>query len=478
MHAPSPIPQAYLRGAGGRKATAPKAPQGPGSEQSERYLSLDKYEGSCSYFAGVSADHTRRTSNKNRSSEVIILGVKVGIPIMKLNNHRTRSKRKGYMRAVFCEGLCERWGTDPDIDRSRTPTNEYTGDYRSGQALTAAITAEAEAYSQRQREQGKRGLRSDAVIGWAAIVKPPAEWINTLSPEQRKKFFDDSRVIMYDFMGCDEKGRSNIRATVLHHDETGDHEHFYGTAKTSDGRFCAKDLINLKLFQKFNREYPRRMREMGWEVDDCTVYDPEKVAKMDKDQAQEYKQECIRKKKSRKTGQDSKAYKASKEIEKLEKEKDKARLGRDLALAATQQARQQTAATLQQKAALETDIAVLLAQADSYPTDLQDRLDALSAAAKEYHAATIKDEGGPLIHFLQHIKVNQRKKDGSTVKLSVYDLWQEYPFGFLYFIRRRWKIMGVSGGAGCSSVSINPPANQVRKREVDWNRPLCYNYRV
>lgn len=345
---------------------------------------------------------------------------------MKLNNHHTKTKRKGYMRAVFCEGLEERWGTDPDIDRSRTPLNEYTGEYRSGQALTAAITAEAEAYSKEQRQQGKRGLRSDAIIGWAAIVKPPAEWINSLSPKQRKSFFDDSRKIMYDLMGHDEKGRSNVRAAVLHHDEAGDHEHFYGAAKTEDGRFCGKDLINLKLFRKFNREYPRRMREKGWDVDDCTVYDPEKVAGMTESQAKEYKQECIQKKKSQKTGQDSKTYKLRREIEKIEKEREKARLSRDLAIAATQQARQQTAATQQHKEILEADIANLQKQADNYPADLQEHLDALSAAANKYHNATSIDADGPLIEFLKKIKVNQKQPDGSTIKRTVYDVWEEY----------------------------------------------------
>ena len=330
------------------------------------------------------------------------------------------------MRAVFCEGLEERWGTDPDIDRSRTPLNEYTGEYRSGQALTAAITAEAEAYSKEQRQQGKRGLRSDAIIGWAAIVKPPAEWINSLSPKQRKSFFDDSRKIMYDLMGHDEKGRSNVRAAVLHHDEAGDHEHFYGAAKTEDGRFCGKDLINLKLFRKFNREYPRRMREKGWDVDDCTVYDPEKVAGMTESQAKEYKQECIQKKKSQKTGQDSKTYKLRREIEKIEKEREKARLSRDLAIAATQQARQQTAATQQHKEILEADIANLQKQADNYPADLQEHLDALSAAANKYHNATSIDADGPLIEFLKKIKVNQKQPDGSTIKRTVYDVWEEY----------------------------------------------------
>lgn len=354
------------------------------------------------------------------------MGVKIGIPIMKLNNHHTKTKRKGYMRAIFCEGLEERWGTDPDIERSRTPLNEYTGEYRSGQALTAAITAEAEAYSKEQRQQGKRGLRSDAIIGWAAIVKPPAEWINSLSPEQRKSFFNDSRKIMYDLMGHDGTGRSNIRATVLHHDEAGDHEHYYGAAKMPDGRFCGKDLINLKLFRRFNREYPKKMREMGWDVDDCTVYDPEKVAEMTESQEKEYKQECIKKKKSRKTGQDSKTYKSQQELKKIEKEKDKARLSRDLALAAAQQVKQQTATVRQEKAALETNITDLQKQADSYPADLQEHLNALSAAADAYRNAARADESEQLIGFLKKIKVNQKKPDGSTVKRTVYDVWQEY----------------------------------------------------
>ncbi|MCI8363298.1 MAG: hypothetical protein HFJ41_09475, partial [Clostridia bacterium] len=146
---------------------------------------------------------------------------------------------------------------------------------------------------------------------------------------------------------------------------------------------------------------------------------------MTESQAKEYKQECIQKKKSQKTGQDSKTYKLRREIEKIEKEKEKARLSRDLALAATQQAKQQTAAVRQQKANLEAEIADLRQEADSYPTDLQEHLGALSAAATKYHYAAA-DANGPLIEFLQKIKVNQKQPDGSTVKRTVYDVWQEY----------------------------------------------------
>lgn len=348
---------------------------------------------------------------------------KVGITCLKLTNQRSKkskAKRTGYLRAVVCEGLSERWGKDEDIDRNRSHYNTYTG-ITSGVALSEAMTAEAEEYSKQRKVAGGRALRADAAIGWAMILKPPAEIINAMSPEQQVKFFADSDKILLDIMGAD-----NIRATALHRDEQAPHRHYYGMGYTKSGELCVDKVINPRLYKQLNQEYPQKMRKIGWDIEDCTVYDAEKAKSMTEDEAEAYRTECRAKRRQKKSGVDSKAYKAQKELEKIEKEKDKARLRRDLALAATQQARQQTAAAVQQKAALEADVADLQAKANAYPADLQERLDALSAAAKEYRNATAADEGGPLIQFLRHIKVNQKKKDGSTAKLSVYDLWREY----------------------------------------------------
>ena len=162
------------------------------------------------------------------------------------------------------------------------------------------------------------------------------------------------------------------------------------------------------------------MREMGWDIEDCVVYDTEKAKSMTEDEAAAYRTECRTKRRQKKSGLDSKTYKAKKEIEKMEKEREKARLSRDLALAAAQQAKQQTAAICFQKEVLEAEITDLQAKVDSYPADLHDRLDALSAAA---NAASTD---GPLIEFLQKIKVNQKKPDGSTIRRTVYDVWEEY----------------------------------------------------
>ena len=349
------------------------------------------------------------------------MGWKVGITTLKLTNQRSkksRAKRTGFLRAVACEGMSERWGKDEDIDRNRSRFNTYTG-ITSGVALAEAMTKEAAEYSAQRKAAGGRVLRADAAIGWAMILKPPAEIINTMPPEQQIKFFVDSDKIITSIMGAD-----NIRATALHRDEQAPHKHYFGMGYTQNGELCIDKVINPKLYKKLNQEYPQKMREMGWDIEDCVVYDTEKVKSMTEDEAAAYKTECRTKRRQKKSGLDSKTYKAKKEVEKLEKEREKARLSRDLALAAAQQAKQQTAAICFQKEVLEAEITDLQAKVDSYPADLHDRLDALSAAANAYYNAANTD--GPLIEFLQKIKVNQKKPDGSTIRRTVYDVWEEY----------------------------------------------------
>lgn len=351
------------------------------------------------------------------------MGWKVGITTLKLTNQRStksRAKRTGYLRAVVCEGLKERWGKDEDIDRNLSHYNTYTG-IASGVKLAEAMTAEAADYSKQRKAAGGRALRTDAAIGWAMILKPPAEIINAMPPEQQVKFFADSDKILTGIMGTD-----NIRATALHRDEQAPHKHYFGMGYTRTGELCVDKVINPKLYKKLNQEYPQKMRELGWDIEDCVVYDSEKVRNMTKDEAAAYRTECRTKRREKKSGLDSKTYKSQQELQKIEKEKDKARLSRDLALAAAQQVKQQTATVRQEKAALETNIADLQKQADSYPADLQEHLNALSAAANAYHNAARADESEQLIGFLKKIKVNQKKPDGSTVKRTVYDVWEEY----------------------------------------------------
>lgn len=228
---------------------------------------------------------------------------------------KSRAKRTGYLRAVVCEGLKERWGKDEDIDRNRSCFNSYTG-ITSGVALAEALTKEAADYSKQRKSAGGRALRTDAAIAWAMILKPPAEIINAMSQEQQTKFFTDSDKIIHDIMGAD-----NIRATALHRDEQAPHKHYFGMGYTQTGELCIDKVINPKLYKKLNQEYPQKMRELGWDIENCVIYDSEKVRNMTKDEAAAYKTECRTKRREKKSGLDSKTYKSQQELQKLKRKK-------------------------------------------------------------------------------------------------------------------------------------------------------------
>lgn len=232
------------------------------------------------------------------------MGFHVGIPILKLANKvggNASRKRTGTLRAVACEALEERWSRDPDIDRSRTQYNEYEG-IRSGLALTEAMTREAEAYSQKRREAGGRALRDTASLGFVTIVKPDMAAIQAMPPDRRKQFFDDSDEILDGFLG-----RDNVRARVTHRDELGEHKHIFRMGFNEDGTLSVDSLVNPRIWKQINLEYPKKMREKGWDVEDCDMYDASKAD----DQA--YMEE--RKAKRKAAGRGSSKYKMDRDKE-------------------------------------------------------------------------------------------------------------------------------------------------------------------
>ena len=223
-----------------------------------------------------------------------------------LNNGYGRGKRKGNLKAVACEALEERYCSDVDYDPTKTEQNVYEG-ITSGEELTRVITEEAEAYSEQQKANGKRALRKDAIIGFACIVKPSEDFIDSLSEEEKERFWEDSNYVMRDILGD-----SNIKSRVRHKDEGAEHEHYFGMPYTKDGRLCGKEFFSLKTYKRFNAEYPRRMRACGWDIDDCIVYDEEQAAT-----DEGYKARHIQSKKEKKHGLSSAKYKANKDRERI-----------------------------------------------------------------------------------------------------------------------------------------------------------------
>lgn len=191
------------------------------------------------------------------------MGYKIGVPSLKLNNVGKTSKHCGSFGAVTREALEEREGHDIDIDYTKSKDNVITG-YRTAEELMEYSRQHCE----KLRDKSGRKLRADAVVMCGTIFKPPAVFINALSEEARKKFFDDCEEY---FAGV--VGKENIKSTVLHKDERAEHLHIFWEPMTADGRLCAKEVHNLKFFSEINHNFPAFMRERGWDIDDCECYD-------------------------------------------------------------------------------------------------------------------------------------------------------------------------------------------------------------
>lgn len=239
------------------------------------------------------------------------MGHKIGVPSLKLNNVGNKSKHCGSFGGVAYEGLEERLGLDKDINPELSQFNVYTG-YRSA--------AELMEYSQRHLQELKdasgRGIRKDAVVMCATIFKPPAVYMNSLSIEEQQRLLGDCLEFFKPVVG-----EKNIKSTAQHYDEQGGHMHVFWEPMTDDGRLCAKEVHNIKLFGYINEHLPAFLRERGWEIDDADCYDRAQREYEDQKAQEEHYQ------KRKEQGRSSAVYKnqAEKEKQALVKENEELR---------------------------------------------------------------------------------------------------------------------------------------------------------
>lgn len=229
------------------------------------------------------------------------MGIRVGIPVLKLSKNATATKRKGDARKVALESFKERYSKDKDLDRSRSHLNVYTG-FQKGKDLYEFWEKEASGHL----DAKGRKLRSDAVIGYSFIIKPDKESMDKMAESERLQFLEDSMNILSDLF---QSHGLPIDATALHRDESNEHIHAFG----HDPEYKAGKKIDIRLYGMLNREYPKRMRELGYDVEDLTVYDSEKADNMTEEEKADYKEEVLQRKKAKKdAGRSSNQYKADK----------------------------------------------------------------------------------------------------------------------------------------------------------------------
>jgi len=214
------------------------------------------------------------------------MSAKVGIPCMKcsINPSQTINKNSGKksktcgVSSAWREMNDDRLGRDETIDKEMTHLNVWM-EGSSDMDLVGQVEKEIDRINEERRSFGKRGLRADAVSVIAIVEKPNMDYMKNLSYEQRVEFLNKSHEVMKDLLH-EWNPNWKILASVQHHDEFGGlsaHNHSLVMVSTKDkegiANMCAFKEYNLKFFNHINKNYPARMRSLGFEVEDVRTFD-------------------------------------------------------------------------------------------------------------------------------------------------------------------------------------------------------------
>ncbi len=209
-----------------------------------------------------------------------ILGLVRGIPKNK-QKHRANGKKIVGEMGKYKKDSDERYSKSITYDSTRSHLNRYEG-FDNGYAAWDELCDRAERYrtigTTKNGKKYARPLRHDAVVGFSVIFNPPEEVCKDWSDDEYERFYQDSWSVL-----CEIESRvfsdKNIIMKAEHFDEgippfgeRDRHIHIFGETKDSDGKYCG-NFIDAKFFAKLNQEYPQKMRERGWDIEDLDVTD-------------------------------------------------------------------------------------------------------------------------------------------------------------------------------------------------------------
>lgn len=213
--------------------------------------------------------------------------MKVGIPVLKcsLNPSQQINKRTGKKAKTCSVGAAwnemndNRYGRDPTIEKELTYRNVWMLGH-SNDDIEAIVKNEIEKISLERKMAGKRALRSDAVSVLEIVEKPNIEMMEKMNYEEKKEFLSKSHDVMENLI---KEWNPDWKwlASVQHHDEFGGvsaHTHSLIMPITTDENgiktLNAKKEVGIKFFSYINKNYPKMMRSMGYEmIEDCVTYD-------------------------------------------------------------------------------------------------------------------------------------------------------------------------------------------------------------
>lgn len=106
-----------------------------------------------------------------------------------------------------------------------------------------------------------KAIRKDAVRMCGLIVSSDYAFFEKLSPEETKRFFEESKAFLTEFVGA-----KNVISAMVHMDEKTPHMHFLHVPVTSDGRLNAKEIYTRESLKKLQTELPRHLRSRGFDL--------------------------------------------------------------------------------------------------------------------------------------------------------------------------------------------------------------------
>ena len=145
--------------------------------------------------------------------------------------------------------------SNPDIDYDRSSANYELHE--------SASTNYAEAIQRRiDALQLAKAARKDAVRMCGLIVTSDSTFFQSLSPEDTRRFFEESKVFLMDFVGAE-----NVVSAMVHMDEKTPHMHFFHVPVTQDGRLNANKIYTRQSLRKLQSELPAYLQSRGFAIE-------------------------------------------------------------------------------------------------------------------------------------------------------------------------------------------------------------------
>lgn len=145
--------------------------------------------------------------------------------------------------------------SNPDIDYDRSSANYELHD--------PASTNYAEAIQRRiDALQLAKAVRKDAVRMCGLIVTSDSTFFQSLSPEDTRRFFEESKAFLMDFVGAE-----NVVSAMVHMDEKTPHMHFFHVPVTQDGRLNANKIYTRQSLRKLQSELPAYLQSRGFAIE-------------------------------------------------------------------------------------------------------------------------------------------------------------------------------------------------------------------